>query len=186
MKILPTDSSISCLQVIIEYLHCLSQTISIKNYQSKISNFKCDILCLVCQKQTQLDLNQTYVIQSPEFPLSYHAGMRCSWNITKSTQNTWFKMSSLELGNNCLTSFQMDFKDELCSKTRENKSLIVTDDSVFLTFSSLRPGKPSSLLVEGKTRIYLFLIKNTSVKKSSELAIVYNSYAEKKNLGKMI
>ncbi|XP_011445776.3 uncharacterized protein [Magallana gigas] len=102
----------------------------------------------VCQKQTQLDLNQTYVIQSPEFPLSYHAGMRCSWNITKSTQNTWFKMSALELGNNCLTSFQMDFKDKLCSKTRENKSLLVTDDSVFLTFSSLRPGEPSSLLVE--------------------------------------
>lgn len=79
-------------------------------------------------------------------------------------------MSALEHGNNCFTSFQMDFKDKLCSKTRENKSLIVTADSVFLTFSSLRPGEASSLLVEGKNLICLSLNKNTHVVEPPELA----------------
>lgn len=80
-------------------------------------------------------------------------------------------MSAMEHGNDCFASFQMDFKDKLCSKTRENKSLIVTTDAVFLTFSSLRPGEPSSLLVEGKNLICLSLNNNnTHVVEAPELA----------------
>ena len=109
---------------------------------------------LVCQKQIQLDWQRSYTIQSPEFPLSYHAGMRCTWNISKDgLQSSWFKISVLEDSQNCLTSFQMDFKDELCSKENKNKSIVLIDDAMFVTFYSRSTGLASSILVEGNKNL---------------------------------
>ncbi|XP_078320462.1 cubilin-like isoform X3 [Crassostrea virginica] len=75
--------------------------------------------------------------------------MRCTWNISKDgLQSSWFKISVLEDSQNCLTSFQMDFKDELCSKENKNKSIVLIDDAMFVTFYSRSTGLASSILVE--------------------------------------
>lgn len=80
--------------------------------------------------------------------------MRCTWNISKDgLQSSWFKISVLEDSQNCLTSFQMDFKDELCSKENKNKSIVLIDDAMFVTFYSRSTGLASSILVEGNKNL---------------------------------
>lgn len=152
---------------LLSFLWSIIHEIVIESVHDRFTIFVVHVIFSVCRKQVNLNLNQNYKIESPEFPLAYHAGIRCSWNVTKVSNNTWFKIYTEGRGFGCLMSFKSDFKDKLCSQTEKNNTLVVPSDSLDIRFSSIKSGPPSYIYVEGTCILHIVTMMLDNIKRDA-------------------